>query len=226
MMRPGLMVLVGMGRESGETGRIPVTTLDTGFSLWCYFISFFEKMNIWLDGWIWVFDRAFHFKSLLNIISRCWLGLLFNDPGISWCLTGPDYFPQWGPNLSWAVFICGRWWFWFPDTLGKHSFVRPSFLVDHLTGPVVAFLFLVIINHCCILIPITDIGCFPFLVRWWPVKLVQIGLWSEVLQRSEGLWSPEPDAQLWFQDLYFPATWPWAIYLIFPSFIFSSLKRI
>lgn len=33
MMGPGLTVLVGMGREAGETGRIPMVTLDTEFSL-------------------------------------------------------------------------------------------------------------------------------------------------------------------------------------------------
>lgn len=33
MMGSGLTVLVGMGREAGETGRIPMVTLDTEFSL-------------------------------------------------------------------------------------------------------------------------------------------------------------------------------------------------
>lgn len=51
----------------------------------------------------------------------------------------------WGPDLSWAAFIFGKLWSWFPDTLGKHSFVLPSFLVGHLTGSWWIFLLLVII---------------------------------------------------------------------------------
>lgn len=102
----------------------------------------------------------------------------------------------WGPNLSWNVFIFGKLWFWFPDPFGKYSFVLPSFLVDHLIGCEVTFLLLVIMNHCCVLIPTTNIGCVPFLVRWWPVKLVQRGLWCRLLQRG----ALEPDCPALVRD--------------------------
>lgn len=70
------------------------------------------------------------FPQLFDTISRCWLGLPFDNPRINWCLTGPDW-PWWGPDLSWAVFIFGELWFWLPDTLGKQSFVLPSFCSSH-----------------------------------------------------------------------------------------------
>ena len=53
MMGPELTVLLGMGRESGKTGRIPMVTLDTELSLWCYSVPFFERENNWLDLIIW-----------------------------------------------------------------------------------------------------------------------------------------------------------------------------
>lgn len=61
MLRPGMTVLVRMGRESGETAVSLMVTLDTGLSLQCDSILF-ERMDNWVDR---SFNRFRHFFLVL-----------------------------------------------------------------------------------------------------------------------------------------------------------------
>lgn len=111
-------------------------------------------------------------SSVVNTISRCWFELAFDKPGSSWGLTGRIVWPSWGPgffepclfliNIS-KCLIC----LFLKNCDSSSQTLLANILVSCrlpwliiLMSSVVNFLFLVVINGCCTLIPTQIFAAF------------------------------------------------------------------
>ena len=125
---------------------------------------------------------------------------------------GHTVWPWWGCNLSWAVFIFSKLWFWFP-------LLANILLYCHLSWLIISqalWLLSCFLSSLIIAVHSFQPQILAAFLSWWDGGLLSWSREDCASEKGSGAWSQT--AQLRFQVLYFPATWPWAIYLIWVSF--------